>query len=247
MISAPVVMTGRSSRRYTISVVWWRARLAGRSRAPKLRCALAAKDTGHACLVDRTWSRSTRWPPADVLLWQAPPPRREPAGGHPCAGRRDRMSVGPLPGAGARPDRGLDLGIVRELATAGLVVLADKGHANRGSCPYSVLEPEQARLAEGRQPRPRPATVSRRAGQCPAQELVHPAQAPLLPLARGSWPRPSTSFKPARLPEEKGLTQPSRCNQWDCLFCPILRLWLPAASPASCGLGRTHCRWPQWQ
>jgi hypothetical protein len=87
-------------------------------------------------------------------------------------------------------------GIIRQLATAALVVLADKGYIGAGEhvhTPYRGTE--QACLAEGRQPRPRPAALTRRARQCPAQDLAHLAQAPLLPLeglaARQGRPCPS--------------------------------------------------------
>ena len=60
---------------------------------------------------------------------------------------------------------------------------------------------KQARLAEGRQPRPRPATIPRRTGQRPAENLAHPAQAPLLPwkgarAAGQGHPRPSSPGDP---------------------------------------------------
>jgi hypothetical protein len=42
------------------------------------------------------------------------------------------------------------------------------------------------------------------AGHGAAAPLAHPAQAPLLPPGRpGNWPRPSTSFRPARSEDEK--------------------------------------------
>jgi hypothetical protein len=72
-------------------------------------------------------------------------------------------------------------GIVRELAAAGLVVLADKGYIGAGEhCAHSLKGAKQARLAEGCQPCPRSATVSRRTRQRPAENLAHPAQTPLL-------------------------------------------------------------------
>ena len=55
--------------------------------------------------------------------------------------------------------------------------------------------PQQARLAEGGQPGPRPATIPRRARQRPAQNLAHPAQTSLLPVegrpVGQGHPRPS--------------------------------------------------------
>ena len=94
--------------------------------------------------------------------------------------------------AGVRPAAGAahDLtaariwGIIRELEAAGLIVLADKGYIGAGEhvlTPYP--RPEQARLPESRQQRPREAPRSRRASQCSAQNLGRPAQTPLLPVA----------------------------------------------------------------
>jgi hypothetical protein len=50
--------------------------------------------------------------------------------------------------------------------------------------PAPVQGPEQAGTAERGQPRPRETPRPRRAGERPAQDLGHPPQAPLLPLAR---------------------------------------------------------------
>jgi DDE superfamily endonuclease len=70
---------------------------------------------------------------------------------------------GPLPGAVHDLTSARIWGIVRELAAARPVVLADKGYIGAGDQVRTPLGTEQARLPERGQPRPRPATVSRRA------------------------------------------------------------------------------------
>ena len=65
---------------------------------------------------------------------------------------------GPLPGAVHDLTAARIWGIMRELAAAGLIVLADKGYTGAGGArPDPLPRAEQARLAERRQPRPRPA------------------------------------------------------------------------------------------
>jgi hypothetical protein len=91
---------------------------------------------------------------------------------------------GPLPGAVHDLTAARIWGIVAELAASGLVVLGDKGLPRRGAHPHALPGTEQARIAEGRQPRARPAARPGRTRQCPAQVLAHLAQALLLPLAR---------------------------------------------------------------
>jgi hypothetical protein len=76
-------------------------------------------------------------------------------------------------------------GILRELAAAGLVVLADKGYHGAGTRCSPVPRPEQARLPETGEQGPRPAARSRRARERAAQDLAHPAQAALLPWRAG--------------------------------------------------------------
>jgi hypothetical protein len=101
---------------------------------------------------------------------------------------------GALPGAVHDLTAARIWGIVRELAASGLVTLADKGYTGAGDHVRPLPRPEQARLPESGQPRPRPAPFARRARQRPAQDLAHLAQTPLLPLARRparqSHPRP---------------------------------------------------------
>ena len=121
---------------------------------------------------------------------------------------------GPLPGSVNDLTAARIWGIVRELAAAGMVVLADKDYTDAGDpVPYSVPGPEQARLLEGRQPRPRSATIPRRARHRPSPKPgASCASSAAAPGAPGSWPKPSTSFKPARPPDEKAHVR-SRAHQ----------------------------------
>jgi hypothetical protein len=80
------------------------------------------------------------------------------------------------------------------------------GHSGRQGLPGSearedpVPREEQARIPEAGQPRPRETPRIRRARERPAQDVAHPAEAPLLPLARrGSSPRPSMYCRSAKL------------------------------------------------
>ena len=93
---------------------------------------------------------------------------------------------GTLPGAVHDLTAARIWGILRHLAAAGLITLADKGYTGAAPAPgaHPLPRPRQASLAEGRQPRPCPAPRPRRTRQRPAQSLVDPPQAPLLPLAR---------------------------------------------------------------
>ena len=92
--------------------------------------------------------------------------------------------------SGPRPGSVHDLtaarirGIIRELAAAGPIVLADKGYIGAGHhvlTPYRGRgKPESQKAANRVHARLR---APGRARQRPAQDLAHPAQAPLLPLA----------------------------------------------------------------
>jgi hypothetical protein len=91
---------------------------------------------------------------------------------------------GPLPGRRPRPDRRPDLGPHppahrRRAHRAGRQRL----HRRRRACPDSVPGPEQTRLLESSELRSRETARSRRTRQRPAQNLGHPPQTPLLPLA----------------------------------------------------------------
>jgi hypothetical protein len=87
---------------------------------------------------------------------------------------------GPLPGAVHDLAAARIWGIVRELAAAGLVVLADKSY--HGPTP-SYAAPASA---------PTPSSK-------PGASCANSAAAPGRP---GTWPKPSTYFKPARTKDE---------------------------------------------
>ncbi len=169
------------------------------ARAPKLPAALAAaKKVGHAFVViDGTLITVDRlaadWPfysgkhrrhgmnlqvisnPAGEILWVS----------------------GPLPGAVHDLTAARLRDIIRQLAAAGLIVLADKGYIGAGQYILTSAGAEQARLPENRQLRARQTARPRRTRQRPAQDLGNPVQTPLLPLARlpdrQSQPRPPSS------------------------------------------------------
>ena len=112
---------------------------------------------------------------------------------------------GALPGATHDLRAARIWGIIRQLAAAGLVVLADKGYHGAG-------EPSSPPTGAGTSPPPRktptaptPGCAPRRTRQRPAQDLAHPEQTPLLPLARRpprqSHPRPAN---PRNHQDEKG-------------------------------------------
>jgi hypothetical protein len=90
---------------------------------------------------------------------------------------------GPLPGAVHDLIAARIWGIIQALAACGLIALGDKGYLGEEHI-RALSRTEQARLAEGRQPRARRAPRPRRTCQCPAQDLAHSAEAPLLPLPR---------------------------------------------------------------
>jgi len=159
------------------------------ARAPRLRGALAAaKNAGHAFVVIDGTLVPTDRVAADRPFY---------SGKH----GRDGMNLqviaspqgeilwvsGPLPGAVHDLTAARIWGIIRELADAGLIVLADKGYTGAGG---HVLTPYRGRnkLAsqKERQLLPRQAARPGRAGQRPAQDLGNPAQTPLLPLASRS-------------------------------------------------------------
>ena len=91
---------------------------------------------------------------------------------------------GPLPGAVHDLTAARIWGIVRELAAAGLIVLADKGYIGAGDpvrTPYRGRGKPASQKDANRATRGSALPAS---GQRPAQDLADPAQTPLLPLAR---------------------------------------------------------------
>ncbi len=118
---------------------------------------------------------------------------------------------GPLPGAVHDLTAARIWGIIRELAAAGLVVLADKGYPGAGDpvlTPYrDGTSPPRRRTPTGPMPScdlPASApTPSSRTGTSCANSAAAPGRP-------GNWPRPSTSFKPTRSQDEKGSLSTSR-------------------------------------
>jgi hypothetical protein len=110
---------------------------------------------------------------------------------------------GPLPGSVHDLTAARIWGIVRELAAAELITLGDKAYVGAGE---HVLTPYRGRASRNRG---RPPTV-------PMPGCARPASAPssradtscassaAAPGRPGASPRPSTSFKPARLKDAKG-------------------------------------------
>jgi hypothetical protein len=149
------------------------------ARAPKLRPALrAAKASGAALVVlDGTLI------PVDRLAADRP----FYSGKHRKHGMNLQVIASPggdlLWVSGALPGSVHDLtaariwGVLGELAAAGLITLAGKGYIGAGDL---MLTPYRERNKPGLSP----AACSRRACQRPAEDLAHPAKAPLLPLAR---------------------------------------------------------------
>ena len=101
---------------------------------------------------------------------------------------------GPLPGSVHDKKAEWIWGVLAQLEAAGLIVLADKGYqgAAHAKVPYKN-KPESQKDANRAHAKLR----TGRARERPAQELAHPTEAPLLPLAcwpaRQGHPRPGNS------------------------------------------------------
>jgi hypothetical protein len=116
---------------------------------------------------------------------------------------------GPLPGAVHDLTAARIWGIIRQLAAAGLITLADKGYHGAGD---PVLTPYRGRNkpasqkdanrahAKLRSPGER-ANAQLKTAQDPGTSCANSDAAPGRP---GSWPKPSTSSRPARSQDEKG-------------------------------------------
>ena len=112
---------------------------------------------------------------------------------------------GPLPGAVHDLTAARIWGILRELAASGLIVLADKGYACAGSTSRSPTGDGASRTRR-KTPTARTPSYAARANapthsSRPGASCANSAAAPGKP---DSWPKPSTSFKPARSQDEKG-------------------------------------------
>ena len=75
-------------------------------------------------------------------------------------------------------------GVLAELEAAGARHAGRQGLPGCRARENPVPGQEQARIPETGQSRPRETPRTRRARECPAQDVAHPPQAPLLPLAR---------------------------------------------------------------
>ena len=177
------------------------------ARSPKLRRALRdAKQAGHAYVViDGTLI------PIDRVAADRP----FYSGKH----RRHGMNLqvisapdgeilwvsGPLPGAVHDLTAARIWGIIRDLAAAGLIVLADKGYHGAGdqvltpyrgrNKPASQKAANRAHMPSYDPPASAPTPSSKPGTSCANSAAAHGAP--------GSWPRPSMSFKPARSQDEK--------------------------------------------
>jgi hypothetical protein len=94
-------------------------------------------------------------------------------------------------------------GIVRRLAAAGLIVLAHKGYTGAGT---RVITPTAAGTSQPRKKAANRAHARLRARASAPTNSSRPgiscANSAAAPGAPGSSPKPSTSFKPAKSPDE---------------------------------------------
>jgi DDE superfamily endonuclease/Helix-turn-helix of DDE superfamily endonuclease len=175
------------------------------ARAPKLHRALArARDAGHAYLViDGTLI------PIDRVAADRP----FYSGKHRKHGMNLQVIAspdgdivwvsGPLPGAVRDLTAARIWGIIQALAASGLVVLGDKGYVGE--------EHIRTRTGGGTSPPPRNRPIGLMSGCAPPANAPTPSSSPCAscvssaaaPGAPGSWPRRSTSCKPAKSQDEK--------------------------------------------
>ncbi len=177
------------------------------ARSPKLCRALTqARDAGHAYLViDGTLI------PIDRVAADRP----FYSGKH----RRHGMNLqvisasdgeivwvsGPLPGVVHDLTAARIWGILRHLAAAGLVTLADKGYHGAGDAvltPYRGRNKPASQKAANRAHAQLRSPGERANAQLKTWHILRKLRC--CPWRPGSWPRPSTSFKPARSQDEKG-------------------------------------------
>ena len=112
---------------------------------------------------------------------------------------------GPLPGAVHDLTATRICGILRELAAAGLVVLGDKGYTGAGEhvhTPYPGRNKPAPHKAANRAHAQLRSPGERANAQLKTWRILRSSAA--APGRPGSWPRPSTSFRPARSQDEKG-------------------------------------------
>ena len=104
---------------------------------------------------------------------------------------------GPLPGAVHDLTASRIWGILRELAASGLIVLADKGYTGAGD---HAASPPRRRTLTPPTPSYDPPASAPTPSSRPGVSCANSAAAPGVP---GNSPKPSTSFRPARLQDEK--------------------------------------------
>jgi hypothetical protein len=105
---------------------------------------------------------------------------------------------------GALPD-GRIWGILRKLAAAGLIMLADKAWHRAGEHMRTPVQgKEQAGIVEGRQPRLH-GSGERANAQLKSRRILPKLRC--CPWRQGNWPKRSTSFRPTRSEDESVQSQ----------------------------------------
>jgi hypothetical protein len=204
------------------------------ARAPKLGPALrAAKKAGHAFVViDGTL----------IAIGRVAADRPSYSGKHRKHGMNLQVISCPagelLWVSGALPGSAHDLtaariwGIVRQLAAAGLIVLADKGYIGAGQhiiTPYRGRnKPASQKDANRAHARLRAPGERANAQLKPGTSCVSSAAAPGAP---DNSPRPSTSFKPAKSEDEKPSVLRGARNAARVAGSPAVRRGCARASP----------------
>ena len=105
---------------------------------------------------------------------------------------------GPLPGAVHDLTAARIWGIVRELAAAGLIVLADKGYHGAGDhirTPYKGKNEPESQKAANRAHATLRSPGERANAQLKTWRILRKLRC--CPGGPGNWPKPSTSFRPA--------------------------------------------------
>ena len=151
---------------------------------------------------------------------------------------------GALPGAVHDLTAARIWGIIRELAASGLVVLGDKGYLGEDDIrtPYRGRgKPASQKEATGLMPGSAPPANEPMPSSSPGASCVSFAAARGAP---GNWPRPSTSFRPAKSEDEKGSLFRGRLPQRRVTFSgtsPTRSRSGPSAAPTA---RWCRMRWP---
>jgi len=112
---------------------------------------------------------------------------------------------GPLPGAVHDLTTARIWGIIRQLAAAGLITLADKGYHGVGA-PFLTPYRRRNKPASQKEANRTHAQLRSPGERANAQlkTCTSCASSAAAPGRPGSWPKPSTSSRPARSPDETG-------------------------------------------